>query len=730
MLLKMIKTKTKRIFSTSILLIMTISSLLTFLPTSLPISGIFNEENISSDQVSFPSLSNGIGEDPWWNASYQWRQAVNITNPGNYNLIDNFISIEFDYGNLRDNYNMDSDLFDVRIVENNVVRNYYVKKDFPTTDMATIWFETNSTAGESEYDTFMYWGNSSLDYRGNTHVNYDPSGISWWGFEEGSGSRGSSTIDSLKNANATLWSSTTGFYPDYDTDSAVGLYSLNFDGSNDYVYVNDEMHFTDPNEISAVTVSVWFKTDFSSTQDYTWNWAFFDFDRSEFFNFYIDCDSDANGGTTEGRIGFSSAASGSGINDFYGSITGLNDNEWHFASIVYDGTDKYIYVDDNSPDVWGNAHGGVGIGTGTDRWGFFGDGSEAQEENDLTSGRNNRYYKGRLDEIRYFDYAVAPDEIAWLANYYQIDSVLLPITERAATVTITIKDVDGRLVPDAEVSLWKNSTDILTMKGTPYTQNTLFDGTVSFNNVPFASYNITVNYTLNSGKYENVVYNSSNTADGEVQFKGLFVDTIIYVDLWTIDFKVNDWDGIPLDYGFVQVNYSNDELENLALDTSGEATFRWLASLNSYTYSIYYDNADYVIENPTMLNTSTITRQDPKTTYYVNSTNIDGQGTPTYSVNVDTFLDGSAYASPGNITVIDASANLTKMNNLTQVRVWYLDASGHVFKELRSYSGLTPEDSFEYYPGEEESYNVYGLRLEIEGSNSSICNGVIDISLS
>ena len=144
------------------------------------------EEDRESNLIR-PLLNAPIGEDPWWNVSYQWRQCINITNPGTYNLTDNFMSIQFDYATLRDNYNMDPNLYDVRIVENNVVRNYYVKKDFPRVDYATIWFETNSTAGESEYDTFMYWGNASINYRGSKHVDFDPSGTAWWSFEEGMG---------------------------------------------------------------------------------------------------------------------------------------------------------------------------------------------------------------------------------------------------------------------------------------------------------------------------------------------------------------------------------------------------------------------------------------------------------------------------------------------------------------------------------------------------------------
>jgi len=665
-----------------------------------------------------------IGEDPWWNATYQWRQCINITNPGSYNLVDNFINIQFDYGTLRDNYDMDPDLYDVRIVENNVVRNYYVKKDFPNNDIATIWFETNSSAGESEYDTYMYWGNTSINYRGSTHLDYDPSGTSWWSFEEGSGDHDSITIDKLDNTNATL-SGTGSNFPNYDTDRAVGSFSLNFEEPYDYVYINDELHFTEPNEISTVTVSCWFKTDFSSTGDYTQNWAFFDFDRSEFFNFYIDCDSDANGGTTEGRIGFSSSASGSGTNDFYGSVTDLNDNEWHFACVVYDGTDKYIYVDDNVPDIWANAHGGRGIGTGTDRWGFFGDGSEATF---VDGSRNARYYDGKLDEVRYFDYAVSPDEIGWLANYYTIETDLLLVTERAAAVNIIIKDVDGRRVPGAEVSLWKNATHILVVDNTTYTDYTLSDGTISFTRVPFGFYNITVNYTISTG--EAIIYDSRNEPDGEVEFKGLIISITLYTELWTIDFEVDDWDGDPLTYGYINVSAGTSEVvESLPLDPTGKATFRWL-NRSSYNYTVYYDNVDYEIENPTPLNSSTIFRENIKTTYWVNMTNVDPAGAPTYSVNEDTFLEGSNYANPGNITAIDASVNLYEMDDLTQVRIWYLDDSGHQFKELKIYTGPASSDSFEYHPAEEEDYDIYGLRVEIEGANSTQCNGVIEVSLS
>ncbi|MFW9895485.1 MAG: LamG-like jellyroll fold domain-containing protein [Candidatus Thorarchaeota archaeon] len=595
------KTKQKKIthrISASFLLLITLSTIFFVAPLVFNNeSNSYNEAGINEESLKIPVNGNGIGEDSWWNVSYQWRQCINITNPGNYNLTDNYIGIQFNYTILRDNYNMDPDLYDVRIVEDDTVRNYYVKKDFPSNGLATIWFETNSTSATSDYDTYMYWGNSSINDRGPNHVSYDPSGSSWWSFEEGSGSYGSNVIDSLNFANATLWGTSSSYSPDYDTDSAIGSYSLNFDGSHDFVYINDELHFTNTNEIQQVTVSCWFKTLYTGGS-YSSNWAFFDFDRSEYFNFYID--------PRDGKIGFSSSAQGySGQNDFYGNTTGLNDGNWHFASVVYDGTDKIIYVDGVEDNRWVNAMNGLGFGRTADRWGFFGDGSEASEVNGT---RNNIYYSGNIDEIRYFEYAVAPDEIEWLANYYSVQTDLLPVTQRAASVTIIVEDIDGRRIPGAEVSLWDNLTHILEVESTIYTEYTSSDGTVSFTKVPFGFYNITVNYTLNSGLYEEIVFDGRMNPSDEVEFKGLSAETNVTVDLWTIDFEVEDWDGDPLNYGYVNVSAgTNEVLESLILDSAGKTTFRWL-NRSSYNYTIYYDNSDYTIENPTQLNSSVVNR--------------------------------------------------------------------------------------------------------------------------
>ncbi|MFW9781521.1 MAG: hypothetical protein ACFFFB_04470, partial [Candidatus Heimdallarchaeota archaeon] len=137
----------------------------------------------------------------------------------------------------------------------------------------------------------------------------------------------------------------------------------------------------------------------------------------------------------------------------------------------------------------------------------------------------------------------------------------------------------------------------------------------SFSKVPFGFYNISVNYTLVSGLYEEVVYDSRVLPAGEVEFKGLVVSTTVQADLWTIDFEVDDWDGDPLHYGYIEVSAGTSEiLESLVLDSTGNTTFRWL-NRTSYNYTVYYNNADYTIKNPTPLNSSTITRIGPMIYY-------------------------------------------------------------------------------------------------------------------
>jgi len=95
----------------------------------------------------------------------------------------------------------------------------------------------------------------------------------------------------------------------------------------------------------------------------------------------------------------------------YGSRRRVDDGQWHHVAGVFDNGTLTIYID-AGPEA--PAFGGPTFGTGTTRYGFLGIGSEATEFN----GRPNAtgYFDGHLDEVRIYDRALTPAEIAYLAD--------------------------------------------------------------------------------------------------------------------------------------------------------------------------------------------------------------------------------------------------------------------------------------------------------------------------
>ncbi|MHA1510951.1 MAG: hypothetical protein ACTSRX_04445, partial [Promethearchaeota archaeon] len=90
-----------------------------------------------------------VGQEEWWNASYAYRMQINVTNPGATDFVDTYASVSFNYTTLVENDRMNESMKDVRIVENDILRPYYIQKDFPSVDLARIWFRTNCSADTS-----------------------------------------------------------------------------------------------------------------------------------------------------------------------------------------------------------------------------------------------------------------------------------------------------------------------------------------------------------------------------------------------------------------------------------------------------------------------------------------------------------------------------------------------------------------------------------------------------
>ncbi|MDG1331335.1 MAG: DUF2341 domain-containing protein [Crocinitomicaceae bacterium] len=265
----------------------------------------------------------------------------------------------------------------------------------PASGSLIAWIRIPVLSASLSTRVFLYYGNASIstdpsssstwngNYEGVWHMNNDPSN--------------SALIDYSGNGvNGASFGGMT------STDLVAGKLgnAIDFDGNNDYFALANKF-YTNQGEIPQIAVSAWINTTFSNGNSSS-NWSILDFDRSEYFNMFIHGD---------GRLGFATRAGG--INDSYAGTAGdLNDGNWHYVVGVYNGTNKLLYIDGNLALTVNNAHNGVSLGTGANRFGFIGDGSEATTFN---GNRNNRYYDGIYDEIRFSSAVLTSD---WIGTEY------------------------------------------------------------------------------------------------------------------------------------------------------------------------------------------------------------------------------------------------------------------------------------------------------------------------
>jgi len=209
--------------------------------------------------------------------------------------------------------------------------------------------------------------------------------------------------------------------------------AIEFDGSNDRFAI-ENINYSTSGCLPTLSVTAWVNTTHSSGGRPD-NWSILDFDRSEYFNVYIH---------GNGKAAFSSRGSSNGINDFYAGNSGqVNDGNWHHVAMVYDGIDKYIYIDGVLEGMESNPHGGDPIGKGNvTRYAFIGDGSEASSFN---GSRNNRHFDGKMDEIHFFEGGLTADWIATEYNNQISPETFISIEGASTPLPIELTSFDGWL---------------------------------------------------------------------------------------------------------------------------------------------------------------------------------------------------------------------------------------------------------------------------------------------
>ncbi len=697
------------------------------------------------EPIERPDLS-AVGTDTWWDDAWRYRRLINVTNPYvNTGFTNYTTSLEFNYTKLFIEGKMNGDCSDIRVVQNDVLRKYYYELDYPEQDLVTVWFDVDLDIGLNDYEhTYLYFNGSGIeskdpDYYMESASNYTSDSLGWirngnfeldvvvgqktpsiWGWEYSDDSPYSSTEDPSGSVNYQYnvtsmdiyqsrvsegnWSYKWGDVDHYLEDDDTPTAAYNYEGTvYSYPFIVPTLSGTE----STLKINVYRNIRFYNTLS---NQLMAYFLRiSENYDPVINNHNEIE------------------VYENWKSIEKSGVYTWALNQL-----DEFTERNTRG-SPWQTADGQL---TG-------------EIEIDVTA------YQGRLVFLEFGTYG---KEHASKTAFAQIDDIRfnydLPTSlnietqEKSAEVTFITKDDDGRIVPNAEISVIDEFGSIV---DTQYSSEE--DGSYTFTSVAYGTYNVTVNYTLIYSANEAVVYNSSEIP------KDFLVDNLeriyeLILNISTIDFEIVDLGGYPLNnYGYINISDAEGTptLDILPLDDDGKATFRWF-SKPMYYFQIYYNNTDYY-PNPTPLNASYIYRDNYNKlpngnkyqthTFNVNETNTAPAGSQTYSVNQIIYTNGSTEMF-GNKKIINFTLTLTEMEDkLTNVSIYYVDKDNktgtlaHRIYFEEGYAVSEDQDimiidimTVDNDKLSTEKREAYGLLIVVNGENSSgPCNGIIDVKI-
>jgi hypothetical protein len=263
--------------------------------------------------------------------------------------------------------------------------------------------------------------------------NFAPGPVASYTFEEGSGN---TVNDQSGYANAGTWNG-TGTHWVAGKEGKAGK----FNGTNDYVSISDASNLK-PNLLS---LSTWFKTTQSGSASLILGKYQL---GSPFSGYAIRLNGTAN------KIGM--WVGGSAWTD---SNRTVNDGLWHHFEGTYDGTTVRIYIDgvlDNSQNQTASLSYSGGLVLGAN------------------SGGGSGYYNGQLDDVKVYNYARSPQQIA--EDMQSSGSLTGSTTGGAATSSATLNNSNSK--PAAAVIHYKYEEGTGTTVKNSGSFGTTLDGTL------------------------------------------------------------------------------------------------------------------------------------------------------------------------------------------------------------------------------------------------------------
>ncbi|TFG06804.1 MAG: hypothetical protein EU539_06670 [Promethearchaeota archaeon] len=705
--------------------------------------------------------SSAFGEHPWWDSNWPYRILINITNDAGVDLKNYGVWVVFPYEDFENKVN--DTLKDIRIIEyeNNVgrEREYFIFQDYSYSydpideehtgsydeGKATIFFNTNISASATslnpERDIYIYFGNMAVestadeqglglikngvfdyvpsgdDPVGNPEVapySYNPVGWNWshnvpneivpWGdiYADDDSDHPTDPLDHWQNS----------LINDPDNqEKKLGSYTYKW-GTNETSIPWETQQIQRANDnYAGVLYSNYFIVPIVGDGNPLVDKLYLNLWRN-----IRTCgfDRKKTGGDVDGyyvRIINASAGIGNpdshqGFDEYLEIYAGITNNNGGSQLYNYttgtQGNTVTTYSGDLDESVIFDISQYMGMNISIEI-GMYGD--EGVGNDDMAFGQ--------VDEI-YFTYDV---DLTIELNEYQ---------DQKSEITVITRDVDGMIVPNAEVTLIGETTT--------KTQTTDESGETIFTNLNYGIYNFSVNYTF-SATHEDVVFNSTEDNFGTSSWNLYNVSDLsasfdLNLDIWTIDFEINDWDEELLDDGRIKVFSEKDGefLKQLTL-VNGTARFRW-NNRSHYYYEVYFYNTEYNVNN-FLLNASYIYRSN----YVQNEKNYDHSldvasydeytGSDYYRV-YERIYSGGSMTDFSNKKLINFNVTLDNIQDrLDNMTIYYIDYNNQTSSSNIIYQNLAMSGTDFFLSIDigtvdnnklkNEEYKAHGILIDVRG---------------